>query len=128
MVWKAALAALLVAAPGYAQSSDWVVFSTTPSGTKWSIRLADAGKGKGLHEVWFKGDHAADKAVEFRQTMALYRINCDTGQIGLMQMTRYLASGKAEDTPYRGYVSMQRVVPDSVGQAWFDVVCIAFDE
>lgn len=137
MVRKAALILALVAAPICAQDfpdpdyedshlflDNWQPFYETESGTIFYIKgrdLKNALDNK-FPKFWYKGDHKADKTVEYRTTLTLVHINCPNWTFGFSAMVAYDANG---DTVlnWNGAPEMAPIIPDTVGEDMAEAIC-----
>ena len=74
-------------------------------------------------DVWTKRDASKDKTVPYRTQRAKLRLNCASETISSLSFVLYRANGTVVDSDTPIYPDIESVVPGSVGQTLFDIMC-----
>lgn len=71
--------------------------------------------------LWIRGYHIRNRAVTYRETKQLVRIDCTADTITIERRLYYSASGELIRS--EGPFASDPVVPGSVGESWRDAAC-----
>mgnify|MGYP000666221019 CR=1 FL=1 len=74
-------------------------------------------------DVWTKRNALKDKTVSYRTQRAKLRLNCASETISSLSFVLYRANGTVVDSDTPIYPDIESVVPGSVGQTLFDIMC-----
>jgi TPR repeat protein len=74
-------------------------------------------------DVWIKRDASKDKTVSFRTSRSKVRLGCSSETTGLLSIVVYRANGTVIDSVSQPDPDMEPVIPGSVGQTLFDIMC-----
>lgn len=148
MVRKAALALALAATPAWAQTDspflNWVHsnspygFDLTPDGSIW-INIAEPGERDDYailatdlmaareskqqsRTIWVRGYHKLNPKVPYRQTKALWRVDCTFKTISRVMWVSY--DGNMDTLSEYGATMATPVVPGSYGAEYFRQACL----
>jgi TonB family protein len=108
--------------------SDWVEYATDNAGTvyRFNRKSVEALIG-GVFSVWVKYDHSKDSTISHRSTTELRQVSCPTKTSRAMEYIEYDKNGAiltSESLPNNGTNQFKKLVPDSVGMALFEKVCL----
>ncbi len=151
MVRAASLALILFAFSAAAQTDspwlNWVAansphgFDMTLDGTIWinlaeegqkddySIRAEDLQQARETHDrtpkFWVRGYHKRNPDVNYRETKALMRVDCEHETLDRMQLTYYKPNGDVFGQ--LGYASQGYIVPGTYGAEYYRLFCLVSD-
>ena len=74
-------------------------------------------------DVWTKRNALKDKTVSYRTQRAKLRLNCSSETVSFLSFVLYRANGTVMDSVSPAYPDMEPVVPGSMGQTLFDIMC-----
>ena len=115
----------------YADESDWVYVGSTSDNSfyvtmhKTSISRAY----NNIINVWFQNTYAKPQKAAgqnknyYISTKHRDQINCATSQMGTVSGTSYNYRGVVVDSFTSSYVTLNDVVPDTIGEAMFKTAC-----
>lgn len=105
--------------------NTWVPVATTVNGSVWSIRYRDFAmiRQTASRRVWVQVDHVRDRTVAHRTTMRLINFLCGSLQSTAIETLRYDATGNVVGSYAAPYPTPAYVVPGSVLEGAFDIVC-----
>jgi hypothetical protein len=75
--------------------------------------------------AWVKWDNRIDAKEKSRETKQLYQADCSARQLRSVHWIDYDASGRvmASGPQYASTLDFKPVVPDSIGESIFEVLC-----
>jgi hypothetical protein len=105
-------------------AEDLVHLGTSPSGTIYNLDTGTIRRySNNTVEGWLKFDASKDKRVSWRTSKHKFRINCTDEIFGSLYEIDYRADGTSIRSDSYEYPKMVPVVPGSVGQILFDLLC-----
>ena len=122
-IWIVSAAALVMATPAVAQ--NWVEYGLNSTGTVVSYDPESVRRSGNIVRVWERRDHSRDRTRRERETKTLFRYDCaKETNAPLSEIVYDGRGGVIRSVTLRDYeVREEPIVPESLGQALFDILC-----
>jgi hypothetical protein len=116
----------------YADESDWVYVGGSRSDNSFYVTMHKTSISRAYNNiinVWFQNTYAKPQKAAgqnknyYISTKHRDQINCATSQMGTVSGTSYNYRGVVVDSFTSSYVTLNDVVPDTIGEAMFKTAC-----
>jgi hypothetical protein len=122
------LCAILACIAGTAKAASWLEVGISKTGSKIALDVESLQRSNSKVSVWLKYDHTSDKSEQARESKQFVRYDCKARTVKIMSTIKYDATGTPVFSDDGAFANETPVIPESIGDFVFKVVCEGYTD